>query len=98
MAEEMKPAGYAYPDGYWCETDALQSRFNGMPFFTLAQVQAREAAAWEQGRTASAEVADGVDFANSHSKARDNQSMALGAEITANTIRALPNPHKHGRG
>lgn len=47
------------------------------------------AAAWEQGRAASAEVADS-------GLGQSMSSYGQGQQAAAHTIRALPNPHKEG--
>ena len=52
------------------------------------------AAAWEQGRTASAEVADRKE--KGWRKRPTQMSTDTAAHFVANAIRALPNPHKEG--
>ncbi|MGX1096560.1 hypothetical protein [Amorphus sp. MBR-141] len=101
MTIEMDPAEWQYrwrwAGGPWSEwqdgraPDASQIfgeiETEERPVYTEAQVKAREAAAWEAGREASAGVAD------EHSTGGTN-TYGHGRADAANAIRALDNPHK----
>jgi len=103
MAEEMEPVlrqfrfrrpqdeGWSgWMDGQWEGNPKWP--FEERHLFTLAQVQAREASAWEQGRTASAEEAGIRSKGWSHRP--DSVASDTAADLIEDDIRALPNPHK----